>query len=56
MPWVLLDVAIAAVALLALALVLLKAWRAVRSLSRQVARSTETLSGLTPDVPIRSQR
>lgn len=56
MPWVLVDVAIVAVALLVLAVVLLVTWRPVRSLSRQVARSTETLSGLTPDVPIRSQR
>lgn len=56
MSWVLVDIAIVAVALLVLVLVLLMTWRALRALSRQVARSTETLSALTPDVPVRTQR
>ena len=56
MPWVVLDIAVVVVVLIALAAALLTTWRAVKALGRQLTSSSELLSSLTPEIAVRSQR
>lgn len=47
MRWILLDVAIAVLALVALALVALSVWRSTKALGAQLGRAGDQLSGMS---------
>lgn len=53
MLWLIIDIVLVGLALLVLALVLLKVWRAVKALGRQVGQSSATLTSLTDALPQR---
>ena len=50
MTWIVVDIALVLVVLTALALTLLRVWRAVRGLGRQVGRSGELVAVATADL------
>lgn len=56
MVWVFVDIAVAGIALIALALVLVSTWRSVKRLGRQVTSSSDTLAALTAALPDRPPR
>lgn len=56
MPWVVVDIVLAGVALLVLAFVLLRTWRSVKALGTQVSASGELLTSLTAALPERPSR